>query len=443
MAVHQIVAGFHRDYAKAPDRKNHLLERLATDLVRFHLGPVQNLVTNVAEYEQFQGKVRLAESFIGQAITFLDPEDLDLTRRFVEAECELLLAEAARRLADKAVPEPDAGGTSNRARGSANRPEICFEKWGEIPTDDPLAMSPVRQRGFYLANDGGAAHEITVESFEIGASARAKSKMVARIEANGKGFALVWLESYPSSCRDKWDLLGAMHNASLGTHGHPMDMQDYSVTVSVVYRDAAEVWFRSSAEMMFIRSRLSIEFGPTTYRTLALSSQETADVKQAQDRADAAPPSVEANDLHADPASAGGSQVSDALVLGEATKAATESAKAPQPHARGARKDTPRRTVDLKSIRERVELADALARELAIIKQETRAYCTAEGLKRKYPKFTLWTVIEDSQIKELAEGQAFSPRAYAENLMLAKYGLTSREITKKYRRRLRQADKAK
>ena len=53
MAVHQIVAGFHRDYAKAPDRKNHLLERLATDLVRFHLGPVQNLVTNVAEYEQF------------------------------------------------------------------------------------------------------------------------------------------------------------------------------------------------------------------------------------------------------------------------------------------------------------------------------------------------------------------------------------------------------
>jgi hypothetical protein len=152
---------------------------------------------------------------------------------------------------------------------------------------------------------------------------------------------------------------------------------------------------------------------------------------------------VGADDSHADLKSGGGSQVGDVPVLGEATKAASESAKAPQPHARGAGKNTPRRTVDLKSIRERVELADALARELAIIKQETRAYCTAEGLKRKYPKFILWTVIEDSQIKELAEGQTFSPRAYAENLMLAKYGLTSRETTKKYRRRLRQADKAK
>jgi hypothetical protein len=158
---------------------------------------------------------------------------------------------------------------------------------------------------------------------------------------------------------------------------------------------------------------------------------------------DAVRPSVGADDSHADLKSGGGSQVGDVPVLGEATKAASESAKAPQPHARGAGKNTPRRTVDLKSIRERVELADALARELAIIKQETRAYCTAEGLKRKYPKFILWTVIEDSQIKELAEGQTFSPRAYAENLMLAKYGLTSRETTKKYRRRLRQADKAK
>jgi hypothetical protein len=143
-------------------------------------------------------------------------------------------------------------------------------------------MSPARQRGFYLANDGGAAHEITVESFEIGRSVRANSKMLARIEANGRGFALVWLEDYPpSACRDKWDLLGAMHNASLGTPD-PMDMQDYGVTVSVVYRDSAEIWYRSSAEMNFIRSRLSIEFGPTTHRTFVSSSQEIAGEQNAQ-----------------------------------------------------------------------------------------------------------------------------------------------------------------
>jgi hypothetical protein len=172
-------------------------------------------------------------------------------------------------------------------------------------------------------------------------------------------------------------------------------------------------------------------------------------VNEDGERAPAAPQSVKANDSPVptdrgttDEATQGEQQATPASVLGEATEATNKSAKASQPQARGAGKNTPRRTVDLKSIRERVELADALARELAIIKQETRAYCTVEGLKRKYPKFILWTVIEDSQIKDLTEGQAFSPRAYAENLMLAKYGLTSRETTKKYRQRLRQADKA-
>lgn len=264
-----IVAEFRRQYAKNPGK--NLLEKLAADLVALHLGRMLPMVTNLIEYGQFQDKVFWAKAFIDQAIKFLDGEDLKVVRSNVEAKCELLLAEAARQLHDKAAPEPQAG-TSNLARAYANRPEICFDKWGEIPSDDQLAMPPFRQRGFYLANDGGAAHEITVESFEIGGSARAKSKMVARIEANSKGFALVWLEDYPpSSCRDKWDLLGAMHKASLGTHGHPMDMQDYRVTVSVVYRDSAEVWYRSSAEMKFIRSRLSIEFGSTTHRTLVSS----------------------------------------------------------------------------------------------------------------------------------------------------------------------------
>jgi hypothetical protein len=99
----------------------------------------------------------------------------------------------------------------------------------------------------------------------------------------------------------------------------------------------------------------------------------------------------------------------------------------------------PRRTPDIQSSRDRVQLVNALARELAIVKQETKGYCTVEGLKRKHPKFTLWTLIEDSQIKELVEGEAFTPKAYAESLTLAKYGLTSRETLKKDRRKLRNA----
>ena len=99
----------------------------------------------------------------------------------------------------------------------------------------------------------------------------------------------------------------------------------------------------------------------------------------------------------------------------------------------------PRRTPDLVSSRERVELVIALARELAIIKYEIKSYCTVESLKQKYPDFKLWTHIEKSQIAELVNGEEFFPKAYAEHLALAKYGNTSRETLRKDRRKLRKA----
>jgi hypothetical protein len=99
----------------------------------------------------------------------------------------------------------------------------------------------------------------------------------------------------------------------------------------------------------------------------------------------------------------------------------------------------PRRIPDLDSSRQRLALVGTLSRELAILKQDLKGYCTAETLKQKYPRFTLWTLIEDSQIRELVNGEAFTPKAYAEILTLAKFGLTSRETLKKDRRKLRQA----
>lgn len=99
----------------------------------------------------------------------------------------------------------------------------------------------------------------------------------------------------------------------------------------------------------------------------------------------------------------------------------------------------PRRTPDIQSSRARLALVETLARELALVKQETRKYCSVEGLKGKYPDFNLWTVIEHSQLRELVNGEAFVPKAYAENLVLAKFGLTSRETLKKDRRKLRKA----
>lgn len=102
----------------------------------------------------------------------------------------------------------------------------------------------------------------------------------------------------------------------------------------------------------------------------------------------------------------------------------------------------PRRTPDLKSSRERLALVATLARELAFIKQEVKGYCTVDSLKRKHPKFALWSHIEDSQIKALVDGEEFTPKAYAESLTLIAFGLTSRETLKKDRRKLRRAKEA-
>jgi hypothetical protein len=103
----------------------------------------------------------------------------------------------------------------------------------------------------------------------------------------------------------------------------------------------------------------------------------------------------------------------------------------------------PRRIPDLQSSRERIDLATALASELATIKKELGGYRTVERLKQKHPEFVLWKHIGDVEVKELVEGAPFTPKTYAENLTLRKFGITSRETLKKDRRKLRKAQKPK
>jgi hypothetical protein len=100
----------------------------------------------------------------------------------------------------------------------------------------------------------------------------------------------------------------------------------------------------------------------------------------------------------------------------------------------------PRRTPDLRSSRARVGLVNTLACELATIKQDLNGFCTAESLKKKHPEFVLWEHVTDIEIQELVNGTAFTPKAWAENLTLRKFGLTSRETIKKDRRKLRKAE---
>jgi len=140
-----------------------------------------------------------------------------------------------------------------------NRPQLCFKQWAPVP---PELIPTLRngQSGFEIANDGGAAHEVLVEDFVVDKGVLAKSKTVNRIEANGGDYAYVWLDGFGSINPAKWDLTGAMRRAA-STRG----TIDYSVAVSMVYRDSDHHWFRSFARLVFIPSQDRLEFGATRH----------------------------------------------------------------------------------------------------------------------------------------------------------------------------------
>ena len=102
---------------------------------------------------------------------------------------------------------------------------------------------------------------------------------------------------------------------------------------------------------------------------------------------------------------------------------------------------TPRRVPDLDLSRERLRYRDALATELAAVKQDLAGYCTVEDLKRRHPKFALWTLLSDPEIEELVRSERFVPKAFAGALTMRKFGFTSRETLKKDRRKLLKAQR--
>jgi len=161
---------------------------------------------------------------------------------------------------------------------SANCPQLVFQRWGQIPQDHPVAVSvpstiagQFLQRGIYLLNVGEMAHEIEVETFEIDDQLWASSSVVNGIEKRGQGFALVWLENQKgigSSIvgRAKWDLEDAMRKAGQKKNGTEMFFSpDYSVPVSVTYRDSNNVRYRSRSDLTYIRSQTRLDFGPTKF----------------------------------------------------------------------------------------------------------------------------------------------------------------------------------
>jgi hypothetical protein len=148
-----------------------------------------------------------------------------------------------------------------------DRPRICATAWTDIPDGHPVRLR-AGQTGFCLANDGGAAYEITIDPFTISPGKIAKGETLPRIPPHSNAFALVWQEgfSHLAIATGKWDLLHAMRDAagdSVGLYGGP----DYTVIVSITYRDADGTWwYRSTTPLTYIRSQDRLSTGTPQHK---------------------------------------------------------------------------------------------------------------------------------------------------------------------------------
>jgi hypothetical protein len=142
----------------------------------------------------------------------------------------------------------------------ANRPKLTFLKW-----DSQSQTLDIWQSGFYLENHGEAALEVNVQRFEVSPGKFASSKTVATIPAHSQEFAPVWLEGFSSFgfFPEKWDLLGAMKNASDAGDGGLMYRPNYTVTVTASYRDFDDDWYESTSDLSYVPARNELIFGST------------------------------------------------------------------------------------------------------------------------------------------------------------------------------------
>jgi hypothetical protein len=191
---------------------------------------------------------------------------------------------------------------------SSTPPYIVFKRWGQIRDHAEAEMVPDaspnqrEQRGFYLGNAGGSAFEVMVQDFRISASVNAHSTMINCLSAGEEGFAPIGLnywrkelsaKSLLADLAARWDLIGAVAKAADAIWIHRNFPQEYAIAISVVYRDADDFWYRSSAKLIytkqpdvsFVRPRKkvvthkgerSFKFGPTKRKSLGSSPFERA-----------------------------------------------------------------------------------------------------------------------------------------------------------------------
>ncbi len=143
-----------------------------------------------------------------------------------------------------------------------DRPKLSFERWGALERGGVCQI----QHGFYLANHGSTALEVSVDNLTIDETNWA-SQTLSAIEANQKGFVLFWKTGCLPGHENKWQLDDALRAVAART-GEGIYSPDTEIEVGVKYRDFDGNWYRTTCTMKRITSTGAITFGPPTQAKL-------------------------------------------------------------------------------------------------------------------------------------------------------------------------------
>lgn len=172
-----------------------------------------------------------------------------------------------------------------------NRPILIFDHWGEVPHDDPRVsfheVTEYRkereywQRGIFILNRGGDAHEIEIFPIDLTKGVRTRSSYIARIDAGATGFAFISMD-YQKNVSfkgddDVWDLPKIMGAIEDKLNAATVAQQRLVIEVGARYRDANEAWYLSWCMMEYRRDQNNIIFHHANHRKFGSQKPEPTD----------------------------------------------------------------------------------------------------------------------------------------------------------------------
>ena len=160
---------------------------------------------------------------------------------------------------------------------SDDRPVLLFDSWGEVPPDHPEArfheVSEYQkereywERGFFLTNQGGTAHEIYLMPVPLTENVYLLGQTAARIDRGTKGFVFAYMDVEHNAKFgedfERWDLPKVMAVLEKKINAARVEEHPLTAEIGVVYRDVRGVWFASTAKMTYRKDINRIIFGPT------------------------------------------------------------------------------------------------------------------------------------------------------------------------------------